>query len=379
MLLMKIPLHKPYWDKREESVTTKALRSGLGIGDGPRSKEVALKLKKLLSVKHVFPVTSCTSAMDLAIACLGVKSGDEVIVPSFTMTSTANCIVLRGGRPVFTDIDPKTYCIDPEDIERVITKQTRGIMVVHYAGMPAPMERILALAKKYKLFVVEDAAHAIGASYRGKQLGTFGTAGAFSFHGTKNISCGEGGAFVTNDEVLAQKAEIFRANGTNRNAFLRGEVSLYHWVGEGTSFFVSDILASILAVQLDKIDTINKKRQQIAAYYNNVFFQYPSLVQLLTVPKDAVPNWHIYPIKFTTEKARRKFQSVMREAGIEVSTHYVPLHTSPMGRTFGGHKRRLPVTDEVAATLVRLPIYPSLTPKELQYISATAQSILRTM
>lgn len=376
---MRIPLNKPYWGKEEEQAVARAVQTTLGTGDGPNSALMVQKLAKLLHAKFVFPVTSCTHAMDLAIATLGVGAGDEVIVPSFTMTSTANCIVLRGAKPVFVDIDPITFNIDPKDITRAITKRTRGIMVVHYAGMGCEMEKIARIAKKHKLFIVEDAAHAIGASYKGRMLGTWGTAGAFSFHGTKNVACGEGGALVTNDKKLADKIEVFRANGTNRQAFLKGIVPLYHWVGEGTSYFLSDILASVVNTQLDKLRIINNKRKQIASYYTKSFAKFSNVVQLPVVPAGARPNWHIYALKFKTADARREFQKKMRARGIEVSTHYVALHASPMGRSLGGMRRRLPVTDDVASTLVRLPIYPGLTHKEQRYITKTARSILASL
>ena len=376
---MKIPLNKPYWGKEEERAVARAVRTTIGTGDGPNSALMAQKLAKLLGARFVFPVTSCTHAMDLAIATLGVGPDDEVIVPSFTMTSTANCIVLRGATPVFVDIDSRTYNIDPKDIERAITKRTRGIMVVHYAGMGCDMERIRAIAKKHKLFIVEDAAHAIGASYKGKMLGTWGDAGAFSFHGTKNVACGEGGALVTNDKKLADKIQIFRANGTNRHAFLKGIVSLYHWVGEGTSYFLSDILASVVNTQLNKLQSITKKRKQISSYYTKSFAEFRNVVQLPVVPPGSRPNWHIYALKFRSADARRLFQKKMRAAGIEVSTHYVSLHASPMGRSLGGMRRRLPVTDDVATTLVRLPIYPGLTKKEQAHIVGTARTILSSL
>lgn len=421
---MHIPLHKPYWGKREEEAVIRAMRTGTGVGDGENTRVATEKLKTLIGSRYCYLVTSCTSAMDIALLALGLKPGDEVIVPSFTLSATATPILLTGGRPVFADIDPATYCIDPIDIEKVITKRTRGIMVVHYAGMAAAMEKILALAKAYNLWVVEDAAHAIGAYYNLKpdgsafkhgtiagppeagkiahlgrrasscamlrspplagsapgsfprHLGTFGRAGAFSFHGTKNIACGEGGAIVTDDARLAEKIDILRAVGTNRSAFLAGKVSLYEWVGTGSSYILSDILASILSAQIDKIETINKKRYQIAMFYTKVFQDFVSKIQLPVVTEGAVPNWHIYALRFKTEERRKKFQKGMKEKGIEVSTHYVPLHTSPMGRRLGGGKRRLPVTEEVAKTLLRMPIYPGLTEKEREYVAREAKKIL---
>lgn len=378
-MTLPIPLHQPFWGKREEKALVNAISHGQGVGDGPYSQKLRQKLKKLTGAKFVWPVTSCTHAMEMAVACLGVKPGQEVICPSFTLSATALAFVNRGAEPVFADIDAKTYCLDPADVERCITKRTAGIMVVHYAGMAYKIPEILKIAQKYRLWVVEDAAHAIGAFYRGRALGTFGNAGAYSFHGTKNIACGEGGAVVTNDPQLAAKMDVYRAIGTNRQAFLEGKVSLYHWVGKGSSFMLSDILASLVTIQLSQINKINKLRHQIASLYNSALGVYQNFVQLPIVPEGITPNWHIYTLKFKTADQRKKFVTAMKQKGIEVATHFVPLHTSPMGLELGGGRRKLPVTEEVAQTLVRLPIYPGLTKTQLQYILTSAQRILRQM
>lgn len=376
---MRIPLTKPYWGKSEEQAAVAALRTGNGAGDGSFSRKFVTQMQKLTGAKYVFPVTSGTHGLELAMAALvlsrGCQSADEVILPSFTMCSTANCVVLAGLQPVFADIDAVTYNLDPDDLRRRITKKTRGIIPVHYAGIACPMERILVIARQYNLFVLEDAAHAIGAYYHGKMLGTWGDAGVYSFHGTKNLSCGEGGAVVTSDARLAALIDVYRANGTNRNAFLRGEVDKYSWIGKGSSYFLSDILASILVSQNNQINQINKKRQQIALVYLKQFKPYQNLVQLPVVPGGAEPNWHIFALKFKNERSSSYFSKKMRTAGIEVSNHYVSLHSSTMGKKIA-LSAYLPVTDDVAATLVRLPIYPSLKKSELGYIVRVAQKIL---
>lgn len=376
---MFIPLTKPYWGKREEKAVVEAIRSFHGSGDGPFTTKLIKKLSELTGSRYVLPVTSCTHGLELAMIALGVKPGDEVIMPSYTMSSTANCVVLQGGKPVFSDIENRTFGIDPIDVQKCITKRTKGIIVVHYAGMPCDIESILGIAKKYKLFVIEDAAHAIGAYYKGKALGTFGDIGVYSFHGTKNVSCGEGGAVVTNRKDLADSMEIYRANGTNRNAFLKGDIKKYSWVGKGSSYFLSDILASIVNVQLDQIITINNKRKQIAGYLTKHLKQYETLINLPRVPRNTKPNWHIYAIRFFSPEHRTIFCQTMKQAGIEATFHFVPLHSSLMGKKLGGGKRQVPVTDQVARTLVRLPIYPGLTRKELQYITSTARRILKTL
>ena len=374
---MKIPLTKPYWDKAEADALLTAFKTTIGTGDGPNSRKLKERLGRVLNVRHAYPVTSCTHALELAMRVAGIGPGDEVILPSFTMTSTANAVVLTGATPVFADIDPLTYCIDPVDVARLITKKTKGIIVVHYAGMACDMEELATIAQTHGLFMVEDAAHAIGASYSGRSLGTLGTMGAFSFHGTKNISCGEGGAIVTNDQKLAKKIEIFRANGTNRNDFLKGMVAKYHWIGPGSSYFLSDLLASVVFVQLGKLKEINRARRTIAAHYTNGLSQYASKIQLPIVSSGTSPNWHIYAVKLPTDLIRERFVKAMREAGIEVSLHYVALHSSPMGKRVNGHPRVLPVTEDVATTLVRLPIYPGLTTREQEYIILTARQILK--
>jgi dTDP-4-amino-4,6-dideoxygalactose transaminase len=377
---MNIPLSKPYCGTEEIKAVTKSIRTSLGTGDGPSTKILIQQLQRILGVPYVLPVTSGTHGLEMILSCLDLKTGDEVIVPSFTMSSTANAVLLAGATPVFADIEGTRYTIDPEDVKRHITPRTKGIIMVHYAGMPSLMEELLALAKKYHLFIVEDAAHTIGATYKGKALGTFGDAGAFSFHGTKNICCGEGGAVVTNNENLANSMETYRQNGTNRRDFLRGKVDKYTWVGKGTSFFLSDILASILVAQVKKISIINRKRKEIAQVYTHAFEAYRNIVQLPVVPPHTEPNWHIYALRFKKEAHAGKFLDAMRKKGIEVSTHYVPLHDSPMGRKIAGHSfEYLPVTELVAKTLVRLPIYPDLNKKSFGYIIRTAQRILARM
>lgn len=374
---MNIPLSRPYWGKEEIKSVTKSIKITLGTGDGPNTKLLIEKLQKILGVSFVLPVTSGTHGLEMILACLGLSNGDEVIVPSFTMSSTANAVLLAGGTPVFADIERERYTIDPEDVKRHITPHTKGIILVHYAGMPSLMEELLSLAKKHHLFIVEDAAHAIGSFYKGKALGTFGDAGVFSFHGTKNISCGEGGAVVTNNDDLSNAMEIYRANGTNRREYLRGIVEEYTWVGKGTSFYLSDILSAILVAQMEKLDSINKKRLRIANAYTHAFEKYQQRIILPTVPPYTEPNWHIYAIRFKKEQHAVYFLNEMQKYGIGVSTHYVMLHSSPMGKKIaGGAYEHLPVTESVAKTLVRLPIYPGLTDKELKYIIKEAKKIL---
>ncbi len=381
---MHIPLHKPYWGQKEEKAIIRAMREGSGVADGPESQILRNKLSLLTGATHALPVTSATSAMDMAVWALGAKAGDEVIVPSFTLASTATAAMIKGARPVFADIDPATYCLDPRDVERVISKKTVGIITVHYAGMAGKgFLDLIQLAKAHNLWLVEDAAHCIGSymRYRGKKrhLGTLGNAGAFSFHGTKNVAAGEGGALVTNNDDLFDKLEILRAIGTDRAAFLAGKVSIYRWVGEGSSYMLTDLLATLVNTQIDQIKEINLLRKSIADMYTQEILQF-EFVQLPCVPPEMIePNWHIYALKFDSADRCKNFIAGMREKGIEVSMHYVPLHSSPMGKKLGGAKRKLPMTDDVAATIVRLPIFAGMTELQLEYINTHAVRILKKL
>lgn len=362
----KIPLNKPYWGKEEETLAIKALREGTGIGDLKFNTELSKTLSQILSIKYVLPTSSGTAALDLACQCL-IEPGDEVILPSFTFSSCANAILLSGGKPVFADIDAKTYNIDPQKITERITKKTRAIMVVHYAGMAADMKAIQKIAKKNGLFIIEDAAHCLGSTYLNKPLGTFGNIGCFSLHGTKNIACGEGGIFVTNSNTILKDAEIAREKGTDRSSFMRGERKKYSWVGIGQSMVLSDILAAIALAQVKKIKKITKLRQDIAKYYLKQLKPYADRIDLPVISEGTNPNWHIFAIRVDKSK-RDKVISGLRKSGIEASFHFLPLHTSEMGQKLGYKVGDLPITESVSASLIRLPIYPELTKPQVDYI-----------
>jgi len=374
-----IALHKTFCGKEEEQALAGSLRQSNGVGDGFFTKKLDALIKQLTHSSYVFAVPSCTQGLELACRAMDIGLGDEVIVPGFTLSSSANCVVLTGARPVFADIEENTYCIDPKSIERSITKKTKGIIVVHYAGMPANIEEIQKIARKHKLFVIEDAAHCIGAYYKGKMLGTFGDIGVFSFHGTKNVCSGEGGMVVTNNKRLANKMDIFRANGTNRSAFLDHRVALYTWVGLGSSYLMSDYLAALLVVQLKKLSIITKKRTSVAHHFSKVFSSYPG-VHVPVVPVGSVPNWHIYAIRFDTPTQARTFTTHMKEHNITAIRHYVPIHSSPMGRALSGALyQSLPVVERVSETLVRLPIYPGLSKEEISYICRIATDFFKQL
>lgn len=369
-----IPLNKPFWGREEEKAAISAMRGGTGVGDLAYSEKLADELASYLGIKYVLPTGSGTAALELACACL-FKRGDEVILPSFTFSSCANAIMLCGAKPVFCDIDIKTYNIDPAEIERRITPKTRGTMIVHYAGFACDMEKIMELAQSYNLTVIEDAAHALGAKFKDQKLGTIGKIGCFSFHGTKNIASGEGGAFVTDDDKIFKIAEVIREKGTDRSSFMRGEKKKYSWVRVGRSLVLSDILAAIALEQAKKIETITTLRRKNALYFLSKLEKLASKIILPKEPDFAFGNWHIFAIR-VPQAIRERVIKGLRSYGIEASFHFLPLHTSAMGRKLGYRPGDLPQTEEVSATLIRLPMYPKLKKSEMDYMAAALEKVL---
>ncbi len=372
-----IPFHKPYLGPEEEEAVISALHSGQLGGDGPFCKEAERYLEEQGQVKHALLTTSCTHAMELAMMVLGLGPGDEVIMPSFTFSSTANAVVRQGARPVFVDIEETTLNVDPLEIEKNITPQTRAIMPVHYAGQGCRMDEIVDLARRHELYVVEDAAQVVGAKYNGRALGTFGHIGCYSFHVTKNITCGEGGAFLTDDDEIARRAEIMREKGTNRSMFLRGEVDKYTWVDVGSSFVLSEVLAALLLEQLKKTEEINRQRGIIWERYRTQLstLEDQGRITLPHLDPRAESNYHIF-FFLTDPSLRDKVIAALKERGIGATFHYVPLHSSPYGQTHG--QRELPVTDRIWESLIRLPLYPHLSLEDQDYVIASLYDIYRT-
>ena len=369
-----IPLHKTFWGKEEEKAAVAALRSGTGVGDLTFSEALSRELGSIIDTKYVLPTASGTAALELACAVL-LKRGHEVIMPSFTFSSCANAVMLVGAKPIFVDIDISTYNINPVEIEKHISKKTKAIMVVHYAGMACNMEKIMAIATKNNLLVIEDAAHALGAKYKNKYLGTIGDVGCFSFHGTKNVSVGEGGFFATNERDISKTAEVVREKGTNRSSFMRGERRKYSWVRVGRSLVLSDILSAIALEQVKKLEKITFIRKKNAEYFLNKLKRLTSKIILPQVSKGANPNWHIFAIR-VPRIIRDRVIKGLRSYGIEVSFHYLPLHLSSMGKKLGYRRGNLPVTEEVAATLIRLPMHPRLRKSEVDYMVEVLVKIL---
>jgi dTDP-4-amino-4,6-dideoxygalactose transaminase len=371
-----IQLSEAWFDAREADRIAQAL-AGRVAGNGPFCLKVEERLRGLLAGRRVLLTTSCTHALELALLALGVGPGDEVICPSFTFVSTANAVLRMGARPVFADIEDRTLGIDPADVERRISPRTVGILPVHYAGIAADMARLLDLARSRRLKVVEDAAHGLAASFRGRPLGTLGDAGCFSFHETKNVTCGEGGAVTFADAAVAERAEVIREKGTNRSAFLRGEVDKYTWVAEGSSYVLSDVLAAMLDAQLDKLEEIQARRARVVARYRQELGAWAEAHRARLPATDGARrgNDHLFYVLLPDEETRDRCLSGLRARGVMASFHYVPLHSSPYGRHLGT-AGELPVTDRVARTLVRLPLHPRLREEDVDRVVGALKQAL---
>ena len=372
-----IPFNVPFLDEQEVQAAVAAVQQKALGGNGAYTHQVEQALKEMTNSPYAFFVTSCTHAMELALMALGIKPGDEVVLPSFTFTSTATCIVRQGAVPVFADIDPTTWCLDPEDVARSCGPKTRAILAVHYAGHPAPIRRIASVAPSS--FVLEDAAHAFGAEAGGQAAGTLGDGGCFSFHITKNLTCGEGGALLLRSKEVAQRAEMMREKGTNRAQFLRKEVPRYSWVSEGSSFVASDLLAAILAEQFKKREHILQRRGEIWRRYHQAFapLAEDGLLTLPVIEPGVQSSYHIFAV-LIPPKRQAGLVERLRARGIEASSHYVPLHTSPFWRQVsGGRQRPLPVTERIGSSLLRLPIYPSLTVAQQERVIEVFTDLLK--
>jgi dTDP-4-amino-4,6-dideoxygalactose transaminase len=339
-------------------------------GDGPFTKRCDEWLEKKFNAKKIMLTTSGSSALDMAAMLCDLKPGDEVILPSYTFSSTANSFVLAGASLVFVDIRPDTMNIDENKIEAAITKHTKVICVVHYAGVACEMDKIMEIAKKYNLKVVEDAAQGVMSKYKGKFLGTIGDFGCYSFHETKNYSMGEGGAIVINQSEYIEKAEILREKGTNRSQFFRGQVAKYNWVDFGDSYLQSDLNAAFLWAQLEKADEINQNRLHIWNTYNKAFstLKTAGKIELPYIPEGCEHNAHMYYIKCKDLETRQNFIQYMKDNDVLCVFHYVPLHSAPAGLKFGVFSGKDEYTTIESDKLVRLPLYYGMSDEDLQYV-----------
>ncbi len=367
---MKIPFNKPYLTGKEFEYIEESLKSGNIVGNCDFTKKCEKLMEDKFDAKKVLLTGSCTDAMEMASLLIDLQPDDEVILPSFTFVSTANAFILRGAKPVFIDIREDTLNIDEKKIEEKITKKTKAIYPIHYAGVSCEMDTIMDIAERHNLYVMEDSAQGVNAKYRGRFLGTIGHLGAYSFHGTKNYTCGEGGALVINDEKFIERAEILREKGTNRSKFIRGEVDKCTWVDIGSSFLLSDVSASFLYAQLEYLDEIKEKRRAIFDFYyeNLKTLETSGVLRLPTIPNECESNYHIFYIILRSNKARNSLMDKLRSEGIQSTFHYIPLHNSPMGMKFGYKDGDLPITEAVSDCILRLPFYADLKLDELSFI-----------
>lgn len=375
---MKIPFNKPYLTGKELGYIQESLKSGNIVGNGGFTKKCESLMEKIFGAKKVLLTGSCTDAIEMASLLANLETDDEVIVPSFTFVSTVNAFILRGAKPIFVDIREDTLNMDETKIEEKITDRTKAIFPVHYAGVSCEMDTIMDIAGRYKLSVVEDAAQGVYAKYKGKYLGAIGNLGTYSFHGTKNYTCGEGGALVINDESLIERAEILREKGTNRSKFLRGEIDKYTWVDVGSSFLLSDVLASFLYAQLENLDEINRKRKAIFEFYyeNLKELEEAGELRLPIIPDGCETNYHLFYILLHSEEKRNFLMDQLKDAGIQAVFHYVPLHNSPMGMRFGYRDGDLPLTESLSGRLLRLPFYADLELEEQKFIVNMVKKII---
>jgi dTDP-4-amino-4,6-dideoxygalactose transaminase len=356
-----IGFNRPFLTGREVEYLQQAAEAGHFSGDGAFTRRCHAALESITGASRALLTTSCTDALELAALLLDVEPGDEVIVPSFTFVSTANAWVLRGAVPVFVDIRRDTLNIDERRIEALITPNTKAIVVVHYAGVACEMDQILEVAQRHGVTVVEDNAHGLFGRYRGRPLGSFGALSTLSFHETKNISCGEGGALLINDPQLVARAEILREKGTNRSAFLRGQVDKYTWVDVGSSFLPSDLLGAFLWAQLEAAVDIQQRRASVWRRYADALtdWAHGHGVGLPHVPPHCDHPAHMFYMLLPTAVDRDHFIDYLWQRGVNGVFHYVPLHASPMG-TRWPLRASCPVTEDVAARLVRLPFHTGL-------------------
>jgi dTDP-4-amino-4,6-dideoxygalactose transaminase len=349
-----------------------AIERGQLSGDGYYTKKSNGLIESLTGSTKALLTHSCTAALEMAAILADLEPGDEVILPSFTFVSTANAVALRGAIPVFVDIDPDTLNIDPAAAAAAVTPRTKAIMAVHYAGVPAEMDALAEICDRHGLMLIEDAAQALGSTYNGRPCGSLGTLAAFSFHETKNIISGEGGALTINDPDLAERAEIIREKGTNRSGFLRGQVDKYTWVDIGSSFLPGELVASFLFGQLEQIDTVNAHRLATFDHYNMAFADLADegRVRRPIVPQHCHANGHMFYLLLRDIEDRDAFIAQMREDDIATPFHYVPLHSSPAGKKLGRTAGSMAVTDDTSARLVRLPVYYGVMDKTDSVIKA---------
>jgi len=365
-----IPFNRPCLAGKEYKYMAEAIANGHASGDGPFTRRCHEILEHELGVPKVLLTTSCTHALEMAAILLDCGPGDEVILPSFTFVSTANAFVLRGAKIVFSDIRPDTLNLDEARLEALITPRTKAIVPVHYAGVACEMDTICTTAKLNNVAIIEDNAHALFARYKGRHTGTFGRLATQSFHETKNVTCGEGGALVVNDRDLVERALVIREKGTNRSQFFRGQVDKYTWVDIGSSYLPSDLLAAFLLAQLEGRDEIQRKRQHIWETYQEELNNWSGErnVRLPVVPRDCEQAFHMFYLIMPSFEDRQGLIAHLKQQGILSVFHYLPLNQSEMGRSWEARETRCPITEDLSLRLLRLPFYNDLSESEQAHV-----------
>jgi dTDP-4-amino-4,6-dideoxygalactose transaminase len=373
-----VPFNRPYVTGAELGYIEEAIAHAHLSGNGPFSRRCSDHLRDALGAADVLLTNSCTSALEMTALLADVGPGDEVIMPSFTFSSTATAFVLRGAVPVFVDVREDTLNLDEALVAAAITDRTRVVVAVHYAGVSCAMDVLGEIAAGAGLVLVEDAAQGFGSTFRGAPLGSLGAMGALSFHETKNVISGEGGALIINDPRLVDRAEILHEKGTNRSAFFRGRTDKYTWVDVGSSFLASDLAAAFLWAQLEKAEWITEQRLAIWASYHNRLadFEARGLLRRPIVPKDVRHNAHLYYVLLPTGEARDDTLQRLARSGVDAVFHYVPLHSSPAGRRFGRSMGELDITEDVAARLLRLPMWVGMTDGDVEYVVKSLEGAL---
>lgn len=378
-----IPFQRMHHSGKEIEYVGDAVRRGQVSGDGHYTGLAADFIRKRFGAGQVFMTTSATHALELSMLLIGLKPGDEVIMPSFTFSSTANAVLLRGARPVFAEIDERTLNMDPASVGNRISPASKAILPVHYAGIGCDMDAIMPLAAQHGLYVIEDAAQAVNARYKGRYLGSIGHMGCYSFHGTKNYTCGEGGALLLNMEApaLADRADCIRQKGTDRSRFLRGEAASYSWVDIGSSYSPSDVLMALLYAQLEDMEEITAGRKRVHAFYCNILEAYvrSKVLRVIDIPPECESNYHIFYLIFHDGGTRDHVLKALNGRGIAASFHFMPLHGSPMGKSLGYRQGDLEVTERISRCILRLPVYSDMSNEEMAYVGEHLTNILEAL
>tara|TARA_Y100000589_G_scaffold176025_1_gene167002 strand:+ start:3844 stop:4980 length:1137 start_codon:yes stop_codon:yes gene_type:complete len=377
--MFNIPFNRPYIKEQAGQFISQVLESGNLSDDGKFTKECEIYIQKNLKSKNCLLTNSCTAALEMSAILLSLKPGDEIIMPSYTFVSTANAFVLRGCKPVFVDIDKETLNLDVNKVERLITKNTRCIVPVHYGGNSCDMDDLLKISKKYNLFIIEDGAQSIFSKYKDRYLGTIGDLSTLSFHQTKNITSGEGGALLINNKIYNKRAFLIRDKGTNRREFISKKVNKYSWVDIGSSYIPSEISSALLLSQLFFSREIINRRGKIWHKYDESFkeLELSGKLRRNKIPKFNKSNYHIYFVVFKNQSMRDKFILKMRENNIICTSHYEPLHMSSYGKKFNLKDRNLSITEKVYSRLVRFPLWPGLE-KNQSFIVEKAKEIIKS-